>query len=187
MSLINNWNKFVEHQAEEQMNSRGQMGLLQDAIGFCKQLEIDSVLCVGCGDGTECEMFSEFTKSVTGITLNLEGVKYNTSKGGSIGTKKMDMHDMKFDDESFDLVFSKDCFEHAISHVIAFSEMLRVSKKYVFIDLPEYEKEGEWHYMTPTPFQMRSLARRFGVNMREHINDKHASGFGNHYYYLIEK
>lgn len=158
------YKQFIEHQSKEQMNSRGQLSLIQKIINSMPT-DFKSVLCVGLGDGTECELFASMGKKVTGIGLNLDRV---SQKG--YDAVQMDMHDMEFLGKTFDMVFCKDTFEHSISHVIAFSEMVRVSKKYVYITLPDFDswKDGEWHYIIPTKEQMEALCRRFRVRFVKH-------------------
>ena len=144
------------------MNSAGQCELVKISVNYCCNLDIQSVLCVGVGDGTECNLFSEKKKEVTGITLNLNKVKTESK------VLKMDMHEMTFGDGEFDLVFSKDCFEHAISHVIAFYEIVRVAKKFIYIVMPDFEswKYGKWHYLIPNHEQMVVLGERMGVELQ---------------------
>lgn len=158
------YQKLLAEQASEEMNSAGQSDLAGKCVDFCASiLKPSRVLCVGMGDGTETDMFFLRDWDVTGIALN---TSYFVPKH-PYSIKEMDMHDLKFKDNSFDLVFSKDCFEHSISHVIAFYEMVRVSRKYIFIAMPDYEawKRGVYHYLIPNQDQMEMLGERFGCEL----------------------
>ncbi|HEB13632.1 MAG TPA: methyltransferase domain-containing protein, partial [candidate division CPR3 bacterium] len=73
----------------------------------------------------------------------------------------MDMHDLKFEDERFDLVFARDVFEHAVAPFVVFSEMARVSKKYVLIILPDDTwGKSPLHISIPTLKQMVVLGMK---------------------------
>lgn len=147
------------------MDSHCQIELITQAIDGIPD-NYKSVLCVGCGDGTECDEFIQKNKKVTGIALNIKFIK----KKNDYNLLKMDMHDLTFDDNSFDLVFCKDTFEHAISHVLAYSEMARVARKYLLITLPDFEewKRGRYHYLIPTKEQIEILGEKFGLRIVKH-------------------
>lgn len=86
-----------------------------------------SLLVLGCGDGFEIETLRHMGfKDVKGITLlDKEYERAGTIEGISQG----DIHELPYEDESFDYVISKETLEHAIAPSIALFETNRVLKK----------------------------------------------------------
>ena len=147
----------------EVMDSSNQDSLIRHAVKFTKDVigVPEKTLCVGVGDGTEMDYFT----NVKGIDISDESIRKCVEDGYDV--VKMDMHDMTFPDGSFDLVFSKDNFEHAISPIEAMSEFARVSNKYVVIVVPDesWQSSG-WHFIIPTFKQMVTLAEKCGMALR---------------------
>lgn len=77
------------------------------------------VLCIGCRSVEEINYFrSVGVKEVLGIDLFSESEKIII----------MDMHNMTFEDNSFDIIFSSHSLEHARDYKKAISEFIRVAK-----------------------------------------------------------
>lgn len=93
-------------------------------------------LCVGCRNIYEIKAFHEMGfKNVTGIDLYSEN-KY---------ILVMDMHDMKFKDNTFDIVYSAHSLEHAYDTDKAIRELIRIANKNAIfiIEVPiNYEIRG---------------------------------------------
>lgn len=111
-----------------------------------KDLDIQSVLEIGCGYGNNLEMLKG--KKVTGLDLSEYAIEqgrirypYNQFHVGSV----LDIP-LK---EQFDLVFTSAVIEHVKPELLkkAFDEMFRVSKKYI-LNIEAYdiiEHEINWH------------------------------------------
>lgn len=155
--------KWVEKAATEEMDSRSAIYFIASAVQETKNVIGDpkKILCVGCSDGTEISQWGH------GIGIDLNDASIAKAKARGFDVKKMDMHEMKFADNNFDLVFARDVFEHADSPIQAISEMARVSNKYVVIVLPDdsWASSG-WHFLIPTLKQMISLGEKVGLNLR---------------------
>jgi len=173
-NLLKKYNKWLDIIAAEKMDSNGQLNTI---ISCIKSLPEDykSALCIGCGDGTELNEFEKLKKEAIGTTLN------NFTEDERV--VEMDMHDMGFDNNSFDLVFAKDVFEHSISHIMALSEYARVTRKYVFIALPNIDdwSESAHHFIIPNEKQLKSLARKVGLDFIGYLKIDHLDC------YLFEK
>jgi SAM-dependent methyltransferase len=77
------------------------------------------VLCVGCRSVGEINYFKSIdAKRVVGIDLFFESEEIMV----------MDMHEMTFEDNSFDVIFSSHSLEHARDYKKAVSEFVRVAK-----------------------------------------------------------
>ena len=183
MSLNKTFAEYLQWQSKEKMNSSAQAAIADNAIDQIPK-EVQSVLCIGIGDGYEIKRLKEIgIKQVTGITLNLEAVRFHRSL-----VEKMDMYSMQYPDNSFDLVFAKDVFEHAFSHWAALKEMVRVSSQYIIIILPDpvVWSEGVYHTIVPYPSQMTALAKKFNLKL---IKQWTYQAVGHHqvYGFLFEK
>ena len=153
-------NKWLDLVGSEEMESEKQESLIHHAIMDIKKVigEPKNTLCVGCADGTEMKYFDK----PFGIDLNEKSLAKCREK--NLQVEKMDMHHMTFSDNTFELVYSKDNFEHAISHIEALSEYARVSSRYVAIVLPDdsWQSSG-WHFIIPTLKQMVTLGEKCGL------------------------
>lgn len=183
--------KWLDIAASEEMDSKTALPLIQWAIGYVlEDVGIpESVLSVGCSDGTE--MFCwlhQGSKVVRGIDMN--DVSLSKCQEDGLSVQKMDMHKMTFSDNSFELVFMRDVFEHSLSHIEVLSEATRVSSKYIAIVLPSQDwHSSKWHYIIPTLEQMISLGMKVNVQLKAYR--EYSSPIGNalirQYYYLFEK
>ena len=160
MSLMDKHNRWLAVAKKESMGSSP--GDKRRWIEMLPLSEIKTVLCVGVGDGVEMGFFMDRGIDVTGITLNENDVVTLKDKFKKIFY--MDMHEMDFPDNTFDLIWAKDSFEHSVSHIIAISEYSRVvkSKKYVMIICPHEERWGRspHHFICPTLLQIKNLGMK---------------------------
>jgi len=120
------------------------------------------VLDVGCEEGEVLKhLKKEFGCEVTGTTL---GAIYEQNKHF---IKKADMHELPFEDNSFDAVLIMHTLEHAISPYIVLAEINRVLKigGKIIVIMPE---EGDvytsckQHYSTMTFRQLFNLLNKTG-------------------------
>ena len=160
-----NWLDLV---ASEKMDSSGAAHTITQSCSLIQEIigKPETVLCVGCGSGYELNMWS----NAEGIDLNDVSLQKCRNQGFIV--YKEDMHKMSFKDNSYELVYSRDVFEHAISPIEAISEMARVSSKYVAIVLPDESWQwSKWHFIIPTIRQMISLGEKANLmlkSMREY-------------------
>jgi len=97
------------------------------------------VLCVGARNTDEIKYFRQKgAKSVVGIDLFTDDPDLTI----------MDMHDLKFPDAQFDIVYSRHSFEHAYDKRKAAQEWIRVLKDggIVIIEVPgKYKGGGDYN------------------------------------------
>lgn len=110
----------------------------EDLILAIKPLNIKTVLDAGCGEG-----FTLTRLSVNKIGKKLEGVDF--SEDSILIGKKIhphitlnigDIYKLPYKNDSFDLVISTEVLEHLSKPEEAFREILRVSKKYCLLSVP---------------------------------------------------
>ena len=110
--------------------------LLIDKIAATTDLHNKAILCIGCRNVQELDYFrSKGAQSVQGIDL--------FSEDPSILV--MDMHQMNFADDQFDVVYSAHSLEHAHTPAKVAQEILRVARPHaiVAIELPiRYQTRG---------------------------------------------
>jgi len=110
--------------------------ILIDKVSDFTDLAECDVLCIGCRNTTELDYFrSKGANHVTGIDI------YSDDETILV----MDMHDMTFPDNSFDVIYSSHSLEHAFDVAKAIGEILRVTRPgaVVAIEVPvAYETRG---------------------------------------------
>lgn len=93
--------------------------------------QINNFLDLGCGFGMTCAVLQKMGKKTTGIDI-VEVFDKRASKSGATFFK-MDVADLKFEDESFDFVFSHDAFQYFSQPEKVLQEAIRVVKKNGYI------------------------------------------------------
>jgi SAM-dependent methyltransferase len=110
--------------------------LLINKLSECSDLKGKRVLCVGCRNRAELEYIeSNGAYEVVGIDLYSEDPRILV----------MDMHQMMFSDNSFDVVYSAHSLEHAYDVNQVADEFIRVTEEngLVVIEVPvRYQKKG---------------------------------------------
>ena len=141
------YDKYLREQIEETLLKRRLVGRLSfnvipliDMLASKYNFEGQSVLCVGCRNDDEIRYFRKCGAGhVIGIDL------YEAPPN----IVAMDMHDLKYPDSSFDVVYSRHSFEHAFDKHKAALEFVRVLKPngVVIIEVPgKYKGGGDYNY-----------------------------------------
>ncbi len=110
--------------------------------------EGDTVLDAGCGTGNFSEKLARKGCKVTGVDVSSRMLEIAKKKVEDtpykIDYKKMDVHNLDFNDETFDAVFVMTAFEFLDNQEDAFTEMFRVLKKGGSLLIGTISREGEW-------------------------------------------
>ncbi len=103
-----------------------------------KPLKIATVLDVGCGEGFTLKKLKEkkIGKIFKGVDLEKEAIKLGKRENPNLDLSIGDIYNLKFKDNSFDLVISTEVLEHLEKPGIALKELKRVSKKYILLSVP---------------------------------------------------
>lgn len=112
-----------------------------------------SFLELGCWDGMVSCCLCRKGKKATAIDNRDAGFDKRASREG-VSLLQMDAADLRFEDESFDFVFSYDAFEHFVSPEDVLREAIRVVRKggYIYLEFGPlyYSSFGEHAYRSIT-------------------------------------
>ncbi len=177
------WNLILDISAQEDVPSQDQVYQIKELVKATPS-EVKSVLIVGCGDGTEIEEFKKSGRRAIGIQVNKKQNELIREKG--LDARDMDMHEIDFDNNEFDMVYCKDCYKQAISPLLAFAEFYRVAKKYILISEPDMRWAWKAHnYQLFNEEQFEILGEKFGCPIKRNwIIDM---PYVTQYNYLFEK
>lgn len=103
-----------------------------------KKLRIDSVLDVGCGEGFILNKLKSESigKYWQGIDYAKEAIEIGRKIHPDLNLKQGSVYESGFNDNSFDLVICTEVLEHLEDTKKALKEVLRISKKYVLLSVP---------------------------------------------------
>lgn len=109
-------------------------------------LEIGSVLDVGCGEGFTLKILKGkgIGRVHQGIDYSKKAIEIGKKDNPELKLQVGDIYNLKFKDNSFDLVVSTEVFEHLDEPEKALSEIKRVSRKYILLSVPN----EPWFYLS---------------------------------------
>ncbi|MBP6882748.1 MAG: class I SAM-dependent methyltransferase [Candidatus Levybacteria bacterium] len=130
-----------------------------------KTLKPTTVLDVGCGEGFTLERLrkAKVGKHLEGIDFLELAIKLGQKEHPQLILKKGSAYDLKYKDNSFDVVICSEVLEHLDDPEKALSEIVRVSKKYCVLSVP-----NEPFFMLGNLARGKNISR-FGNDI-EHIN-----------------
>lgn len=135
------YQNYLETQLNRTIKKRDQIlpnraKILIDKTAEFTALKQSDILCIGCRNTSEIDYFRQKgAKSVIGIDLFSE----------SPDVMVMDMHQLTFEDNSFDLVYSSHSLEHSYNHKKVIHEIVRVLRPHgtVVVEVPvRFEARG---------------------------------------------
>lgn len=144
----------------------------KNLVNLTASKKVDSILDVGSGEGFTLNRLKE-----KGIGKKLEGLEYSKD-AIALGKKTYpdikitqgSIYELPYEDNSFDLVLCTEVLEHLDEPKKALKELIRVSKKYLVISVP-----NEPFFMFAQAVRGKNWSR-FGNDI-EHINHWTMFGF----------
>lgn len=134
------------------------------------------MLIIGPGPGTEILAAKELGYDATGIGLICEEQYQYALSRCDMKFYRMDMHDIRLPNESFNVIYSHHSFEHCVHPWLVCIEMwavLRVGGR-VFIEMPEPDSGlSRNHTMVLPPEFMKKMFEASGFKTLENQRHKH--------------
>ncbi len=111
---------------------------LKTVVKVTRPLQINSVLDVGCGEGfTLARLKKEHIGKVhEGIEIDHSAIELGRKLYPKISIKEGDIYKLPYRNNTFDLVIATEVLEHLENPKKAYRELLRVSKRYVLLSVP---------------------------------------------------
>ncbi len=134
-------------------------------IALITESKAGSILDAGCGEGFTLSLLkrSKLGKKLVGIDFEDDALKLAQKINPLLNISKASIYDLPYKNNEFDLVICSEVLEHLTDPVKAISEIVRVSKKYVLISVP-----NEPYFMLANFLRGKYLSH-WG-NHPEHIN-----------------
>lgn len=129
---------FEKHTTKNPVGKLFLNNFLNTVVKTIRPLNIDSVLDVGCGEGFTLHRLSteKIGKEFEGIEYNAGAIELGKKLYPRLKITKGDIYELPYKSNSFDLVVCTEVLEHLENPKKAYRELIRVSKKYVLLSVP---------------------------------------------------
>ncbi len=124
-----------------------------------------SVLDLGCGEAFLQELFEYLGYSYLGVCL---GEDYRVARAKGRKVVHEDFSFLSFEDNSFDLLFSRHSLEHSPMPLLTLMDWHRITKRWLALVLPSpvfWEYKGQNHYFVLNDAQWRNLFEKAGFEV----------------------
>jgi ubiquinone/menaquinone biosynthesis C-methylase UbiE len=103
------------------------------------------ILDVGCGCGEYTIKLSPFCRKLTAIDFSQALIDRCRNESGKINIEYvcMDGRDIRYPDDSFDVVLERDALHHVLEWQKVLDEMIRVSAKHILVEEPLDDPRSE--------------------------------------------
>ena len=144
----------------------------RNLVNLTKAKTVDSILDVGCGEGFTLNRLREkgIGKKLEGLEYSKDAIALGRETYPDIKISQGSIYKLPYKDNAFDLVLCTEVLEHLDKPQDALKELVRVSKKYLVISVP-----NEPFFMFAQLVRGRNWSR-FGNDI-EHINHWTMFGF----------
>ena len=144
----------------------------KNLLSIIKDLKIDSVLDVGCGEGFTLNKLHQnrIGEKLEGVDFQETAIEIGTKLHPDLKLKQGNIYGLEYKDNSFDLVMATEVLEHLKDPKKALSEIQRVSSRYVLLSVP-----NEPFFMIANFLRGKNLSR-WGNDI-EHIEHWTNNGF----------
>jgi 2-polyprenyl-3-methyl-5-hydroxy-6-metoxy-1,4-benzoquinol methylase len=107
-------------------------------VSLIKPLNVESILDAGCGEGFTMNKLKEnhIGNKIEGIEYEKDAITFGKKIFPDLTIKQGSIYKLPYKDNSFDLTICTEVLEHLENPSKAVREMLRVSRKYLIISVP---------------------------------------------------
>jgi len=129
---------FVKHTSKNPIQKFLIKNFFSSLISLAKPLKAETVLDAGCGEGFTMDKLLKngVGKIIEGIEHGKDAISLGKKFYPHLVIKQASIYELPYKDSSFDLVIYAEVLEHLEEPAKALWEMLRVSKKYLIISVP---------------------------------------------------
>lgn len=129
---------FIKHTSKNPIQKFLIKKFFSTLISLAKSLKIESILDAGCGEGFTMDKLlkNEVGKRIEGIEYEKNAIDFGKKLFPDLIIKQGSVYELPYKDNSFDLIICTEVLEHLEDPTKALKEMLRVSKKYLMISVP---------------------------------------------------
>lgn len=154
-----------------------------DLLNFKKD---ESILDIGCGPGSSTTIIRQYNKNgeTTGVDREIEFINYATNNFSDVKTKFFvnDEKSLPFDDNTFDICYSRFLFQHLVDPIAFFKEICRVTKPNGRIGI--YEQDCDLNSFYPEPRHFQKMIRAISIVQKYSGGD---SFFGKKLFHMFNK
>lgn len=129
---------FEKHTTKNPIGKIFLENFLKTVIATTKLLNINTVLDVGCGEGFTLARLkaAKIGKTHEGIEKDETSIELGKKLYPTLSIQEGDIYKLPYKNNSFDLVVCTEVLEHLENPKKAYKELLRVSRKYVLLSVP---------------------------------------------------
>lgn len=129
---------FIKHTSKNPIQRLLINNFFHGLTSLIEPLKVNSILDAGCGEGFTMNKIQKekICKKIEGIEYSKQAVDLGKKIYPDLEIKQESIYNLSYKNNSFDLVICTEVLEHLENPQKALQEMLRVSKKYLLISVP---------------------------------------------------
>lgn len=129
---------FLKHANKNPLQKFLIENFYKSLIALAKPLKPQAILDVGCGEGFSLNklFINEVCKTLEGLDSSKEAISLGKSLFPNLILELGSIYDLPHNDSSFDLIICLEVLEHLKNPQKALYEIMRVSKKYAILSVP---------------------------------------------------
>ncbi len=129
---------FLKHTSKNPIQKFLIGNFYSSLISLAKPLSPKTILDAGCGEGFTMDKLSknQIGGKIEGIEYSKDAIVFGKKLFPNLTFKEGSIYELPYKNNSFDLVICTEVLEHLEDPTKALKEMLRVSRKYLIISVP---------------------------------------------------